>query len=108
MIFVTGVEHVSGYRLRLQFNDGSVRIVDLEKHLHGEMFEPLRTPSLFATAHLNRDIDTVVWDNGADMAPEFLYETGLPDTSGTELRVAEGREVYDCVKGNKSGKKSHV
>lgn len=79
MRWVTSVEYVSGYKLRLGFNDGSVRVADLARHLDGEIFEPLKDPRLFRTAKLNPDLDTVVWDNGADMAPEFLYEIGVPD-----------------------------
>jgi hypothetical protein len=41
MHFVTAVEYLSGYRLRVGFEDGCVKIVDLETHLDGEVFEPL-------------------------------------------------------------------
>jgi len=79
MRWVTSVEYVSGYKLRLGFNNGSVKLVDLAEHLDGEVFEPLRDLRLFKTARLNPDLDTVVWDNGADMAPEFLYEIGVSE-----------------------------
>jgi hypothetical protein len=78
MHWVTSVEYVSGYKLRLGFNDGSTRLADLADHLHGEIFEPLKNQRLFRTAKLNPDLDTVVWDNGADMAPDFLYQIGVP------------------------------
>ena len=77
MIYVTAVEYDSGYRLRVAFNDHTERLVDLTNHLEGEVFEPLKRIELFKTARLNSDLDTVVWDNGADMAPEFLYEVGV-------------------------------
>jgi hypothetical protein len=80
MHWVTSVEYVSGYKLRLGFDDGSMRVVDLAPHLDGEIFEPLKDLRVFRTAKLNPDLDTVVWENGADMAPEFLYEIGVPDT----------------------------
>ncbi len=79
MRWITSVEHVTGYKLRLGFDDGSVKLVDLARHLDGEVFEPLKDLRLFKTAHLNPDLDTVVWDNGADMAPEFLYEIGVEE-----------------------------
>jgi hypothetical protein len=79
MHWVTSVEYVSGYKLRLGFDDATVRLVDLAQHLDGEIFEPLKDLRLFRTAKLNPDLDTVVWENGADMAPEFLYEIGVPD-----------------------------
>ncbi len=40
---------------------------------YGELFEPLREPSLFAEASVDEVLGTVVWPNGADLSPEFLY-----------------------------------
>jgi hypothetical protein len=37
------------------------------------MFEPLRDQTLFAKVVLHPEIKTLVWPNGADLAPEFLY-----------------------------------
>ena len=96
MIYVTGVQYDSGYRLRVTFNDGSERLVDLKNHLNGEVFEPLQEIERFKTARLNSDLDTVVWDNGADMAPEFLYEIGVPVAEGQARRVAESKAGYDA------------
>jgi hypothetical protein len=78
MHYVCRVEYDRDYQLRVTFDDGSIRLVDLEQHLGGEVFEPLRDQEQFRTARLNADIDTVVWDNGADMSPDFLYEIGIP------------------------------
>jgi hypothetical protein len=60
MRYITGVEYEGGYVLRLSFDNGEMRTVDLESCLEGEMFEPLRDERVFATAKLNPDIDTVV------------------------------------------------
>lgn len=78
MHFVRSVEHVSDYTVRLLFEDGSVRIADLASHLDGEVFEPLKDLEYFRTVQVNPDIDTIVWDNGADMSPDFLYEISVP------------------------------
>ena len=94
MHWICGVEYESGYRLRLTFEDGGVRIVDLHDHLDGEMFEPLRDPKRFRTARLNSDLDTVVWENGADMSPDFLYKIGVPVEKKDVLCVAEGKTGY--------------
>ena len=40
----------------------------------GWSFEPLRDPDYFKQVRLNPDIGTIVWPNGADFSPEFLYE----------------------------------
>lgn len=96
MHFVTSVEYVSAYKLRLGFDDGSVRVVDLAGQLNGEVFEPLKDLRRFKTARLNRDIDTVVWENGADMSPDFLYELGVVVTEKDRSvrQVAEPQGKY--------------
>jgi len=76
MHFVKKAEYLSDYKVRLSFEDGSVRDVDLEPHLDGEIFEPLRDIAYFKTLRVEPDLDTIVWDNGADMSPDFLYEIG--------------------------------
>lgn len=95
MHYVTAVQYEAGYRLILTFEDGCCRKVDLTPHLDGEVFEPLRQPSLFRTARLNADIDTVVWDNGADMSPDFLYDIGEPVVGAPVLKVAEEGAEYE-------------
>jgi hypothetical protein len=94
MHYITGVECGSGFRLRLRFEDGSWRGADLAPHLDGEVFEPLRDPARFRTARLNQDIDTVVWDNGADMSPNFLYDISTPVEWERVREVAEDRAAY--------------
>lgn len=99
MHFITEVKYEVGYRLLLTFEDGSMRRVDLTTHLDGEMFEPLREINLFRTATLNTDIDTVVWDNGADMSPDFLYEIGEPVDGASVRKVAEDHAAYGRLDG---------
>ncbi len=77
MHFVRCVKHVDDHVLMLTFEDGSVKLADLAPFLEGEVFEPLRDISYFKTVRVNPDLDTVVWDNGADFAPEFLYDIGV-------------------------------
>lgn len=84
MHFVKTVKYVADYQLILTFEDGSVRRVDLAPHLDGEIFEPLRALSYFKTVRVHPELDTIVWDNGADMSPDFLYEISVPvETSAT-------------------------
>lgn len=68
--------------LWLRFHDGLEGSVDISAELRGLMFEPLRTPEAFQQAKVDPELATVVWPNGADLAPEFLYEavqkTSLP------------------------------
>ena len=38
------------------------------------MFEVLKNITAFKDFKVDPDIETIVWYNGADLAPEFLYE----------------------------------
>jgi hypothetical protein len=67
------IEPRSGYRLFVRFNNGVSGEIALEGELWGEMFEPLRDEALFLAARQDPLMGTVVWPNGADLAPEFLF-----------------------------------
>ena len=69
---VTHAEYRGGYLIYLRFNDGSEKTVDFHRWLEGPVFEPLKDPSYFQRFFI--DGGTVVWPNGADIAPETLYE----------------------------------
>jgi hypothetical protein len=86
MHFVKNATYVSEYKLLLTFEDGSVRLVDLETHLDGEIFEPLKDINYFKTVRVNPDLDTIVWENGADMSPDFLYEIGVSVTESASVK----------------------
>lgn len=74
MLKITDVDYCGGYTLRLKFNDGVVKTADLSPYLVGDVFGELRDKSLFIQYGLTRH--TIEWANGADLAPEFLYEIG--------------------------------
>lgn len=75
-LHVTDVSYIEAYRLRVEFNDGVVKEIDLLGELHGEVFEPLKDMKFFQQVRVNAETNTIEWPNGADFAPEFLYETG--------------------------------
>ncbi len=66
--------YVRDYVIWLRWNDGSQGEVDLREELDGPIFEPLRDPSFFRRFTLSPEMHTLVWPNGADLAPEFLRE----------------------------------
>ena len=90
-LHVTGVTHLEDYKLRLVFNDGVVKDVDLHDELYGEVFEPLRDTEFFKQVTVNSDTNTIEWPNGADFAPEFLYEIGQ------ELEEVAQAAVFQAV-----------
>ena len=71
---VREAKHLHGYVIWLKFNDGAEGEIDLESELAGEVFGPLRDPALFRQFTVDPEVQTIVWKNGADLAPEFLYE----------------------------------
>ena len=66
-------KHVSDFVVRLRFDDGSEGTVDLRDELWGPIFEPLRDPAYFRRFRVHPELHTIVWENGADFSPEFLY-----------------------------------
>ncbi len=79
-LHVTDVAYLGEYRLRLTFNDGHVKDVDLKDELWGPVFQPLKDLTLFRQVRINETGTTIEWPNGADLAPEFLYEIGVEVT----------------------------
>lgn len=75
-LHVTNVENVKPFELELQFSDGTTKLVDLKNELYGEVFQPLQNPDFFTQVKLNTETGTIEWPNGADFAPEFLFEIG--------------------------------
>jgi hypothetical protein len=71
---ITAVEVIAEFRLRLTFEDGMVGEVDFAERVWEGVFAPLRDQQFFAQVRLDRDAGTIAWPNGADMAPEALYE----------------------------------
>ncbi len=74
MLKVSDVDYLKDYQLRIKFNNGVTKTVDLLPYLYGEVFEELRDKDNFIQYGLTRT--TIEWANGADLAPEFLYEIG--------------------------------
>jgi hypothetical protein len=79
MVRIRSVEVLGDFRVRLGFTNGTMREVDLEPYLHGPIFEPIRSdPGMFRTVKVDPRMGTIVWDNGADIDPDVLYEGLTP------------------------------
>lgn len=77
------------HSLEVKFNNGVCKRVDLMPLVEGTVFELLRDPLLFAQVQVDPAVGTVVWLNGANLAPEAVYE--LPDE-----REISAKEVKRC------------
>lgn len=69
---VVRAEYRGDFRIRLAFNDGVESTVDFSEWLTGPIFAPVRDREYFARFFVEGG--TVTWPNGADIAPETLYE----------------------------------
>ena len=79
MIFIRSVKPLEKFLVLLEFSNGEQKTVDLDPLLHGTIFEGLRQdPKLFRSVHVDPDLGTIVWDNGADMDPDVLYGSHRP------------------------------
>ena len=71
---VTQVEHLSDYRIKVAFDDGTAQSIDLEPVLEGKIYGPLRDPEIFRQVRIDPEIRTLVWPNGADFDPRTLHD----------------------------------
>jgi hypothetical protein len=72
---VIEAKYLDNYRLSLTFNNGEQKTVDLQNELNGSVFAPLKQLDYFKKFQIK--YNTVEWENGADYAPEYLYEIGV-------------------------------
>lgn len=72
MLHIRSAHHVSDHRIWVSFDDGTEGEVNLVDVLEGEVFEPLKNLEVFAKVSVDPELETVVWPNGADFAPEFI------------------------------------
>jgi hypothetical protein len=61
------------WQLEIAFSDGLRGTVKLKDRLFGPVFEPLKDPAYFAQVRID-EFGAVSWPNGADLAPDALYE----------------------------------
>lgn len=91
MVAVTEVEALEQFRLRLRFDDGSERTVDLSDTLWGVMGEPLRDPDYFRLVRVDPELRTVVWPNGFDIDPDVLHGDYEPEPPERTERPAHAQ-----------------
>ena len=71
---VISFELEAPYTLRIRFDDASEQVIDFHAILVGELFGPLRDPSLFNRVRIDPEVHTLVWPNGADFDPATLHD----------------------------------
>ena len=102
---VVAVKPLRDFVVRLTFDDGTEKAIDLEWYLRGPVFEEVRRNSgVFGSAVVDEELGTVVWPNGADLDAQVLYyddlypsewdEEGL---SPEEARARKRRTLVDMA-----------
>jgi hypothetical protein len=70
---VKQIEYMSGYSYLIVFDNDVRAVVDFADYLQrGPVFAPLRDLKFFQQARIEGG--AIAWPNGADIAPEALYE----------------------------------
>jgi len=73
LLHVTQASYLKDYQIEVMFNDGRKGIADLSESLNGNVFEPLKNLGAFKAFIVDEELETIVWANGADLAPEYIY-----------------------------------
>ena len=72
-VAVKDVKPIENYTLILTFDDGSVKLFDMNPYLEKGIFKELKDENLFKSVVVS--FDSIKWLNGADIGPETLYES---------------------------------
>jgi len=80
MVKILSVKTRPNWLLDVVFADGTRCTVSMKERLFGPMFEPLRDPHLFAQVAVD-EFGAICWPNGADLAPDAIYEDAVADPS---------------------------
>ncbi len=73
MLEVTHAKYENDYKIWVKFNNDESGIIDLSDDLWGDIFAPLKNTDLFRKFKISDVMNTIEWENGADLAPEYLY-----------------------------------
>ena len=78
LLKVIEAKYLDNYKLDLTFNNGFRNVVNLKSKIfndHRKIFEPLKDVTYFKNFTKNRW--TIEWNNGVDLAPEYLYDLAM-------------------------------
>jgi hypothetical protein len=78
MVDVVDAKIIVGTVVKLTFSDGVEKTVDLSTLMFGPVYQEIMEKGMFEDFVVDPNIGTLVWPNGADIAPETLRLGVLP------------------------------
>ncbi|MDD2743676.1 MAG: DUF2442 domain-containing protein [Rhodocyclaceae bacterium] len=90
ILHITTAEYLHDYKLAVTFDNGCSGIADLTEVLDSGIFKALRDTNLFSQVTVDDQMKTVVWPNGLDLAPEYVYFQAFKD----DLRLLPQFEAW--------------
>ena len=88
-LHVTKAKYIEDYKVEVSFNNGRKGVADLFEALRGSIFEPLKDKSIFANLKIDKELATIVWPNGADLAPEYIYFRAFSDEPDLQVQFTQ-------------------
>ncbi len=79
ILHITKVNYLSDYKLSVSFNNGESGVADLSSVIHNGVFKALAPQEKFAQVGLDKELETIVWPGGLDLAAEFVYFQAFKD-----------------------------
>ncbi len=78
-LHIKEAKYIEEYKVQVSFNDGRKGVADLSDALKSGVFEPLKDKLNFSALKVDEELETIVWPNGADLAPEYIYFQAFKD-----------------------------
>jgi len=101
IVKVERFEKVAPFTLRVYFSDATEKTIDFRPVLKGTVFGALNDEKLFNTVRIDPEVNTLVWENGADFDPATLHDWSaayqMPQKE--TMKAAETHEPYGLEKG---------
>jgi len=91
---VISVKCEDDYILSVYFDSGESGYLDMKPYLNFGVFRKIKDPVIFRTVHVS--FDTIAWESGADIDPEFVYEKCRLAQQGAP---ADGQPASRAVRG---------
>ena len=88
-LHIINVNYIEDYKIAVSFNDGRSGTADMRDALNGPVFKDLRKLSVFSQLRLDPLLATIVWPNGADFAPEFIYFKAFQNSPELQKKFKE-------------------